>query len=104
MILNPDNTVSETNTANILLIKDKTVIRPTSLHVLPGIMEAVICRLLSVWDYKIEKRSVRPEDLFDFDEMLIANSLMGAVPVLRLDNKKLPIPSDLWQKINKEVL
>jgi para-aminobenzoate synthetase component 1 len=104
LILNPNNTVSETNTANILLIKDKTVIRPTSLHVLPGIMEAVVCRLLSVWDYKVEKRAVKPEDFFAVDEVLVTNSLMGAVPVLSLDGKKLPIPSDLCQKINKEIL
>jgi para-aminobenzoate synthetase component 1 len=104
LILNPDNTVSETNTANILLIKAKTVIRPASLHVLPGTMEAVVCKLLSVWDYKMEKRAVNPEDLFAVDEVLVANSLMGAVPVLSLDGKKLPIPSDLWQKINNEVL
>lgn len=104
LILNPDNTVSETNTANILLIKDKTVIRPASLHVLPGIMEAVVCRLLSVWDYKVEKRAVKPEDLFAANEIMVANSLIGAVPVLSLDNKKLPAPSNLWQKINKEVL
>jgi para-aminobenzoate synthetase component 1 len=103
LILNPDNTVSETNTANILLIKDKTVIRPTSLHVLPGIMEAVVCKLLSVWDYKVEKRAVKPQELFAADEIMVTNSLIGAVPVLSLDNKKLPIPSDLWQKINKEI-
>jgi para-aminobenzoate synthetase component 1 len=102
LILNPDNTVSETNTANILLIKDKTVIRPASLHVLPGIMETVVCKLLSVWDYKVEQRTVKPEDLFTADEIMVTNSLIGAVPVLRLDDHKLPQPSNLWQKINKE--
>ena len=103
LILNPDNTVSETNTANILLIKDRTAIRPDSLHVLPGIMESVVGELLSVWDYKIEKKIVRPQDLFNVDEVLITNSLVGTVPVLSLDGKFLPKPSDLWQKINEEV-
>ncbi len=104
LILNPDNTVSETNTANILLIKDKTVIRPASLHVLPGIMETVVCKLLSVWDYKVEQRIVKPEDLFTADEIMVTNALIGAVPVLSLDDHKLPQPSNLWQKINKEIL
>lgn len=104
LILNPDNTVSETNTANILLIKDKTVIRPASLYVLPGIMETVVCKLLSVWDYKVEQRTVKPEDLFTADEIMVTNSLIGAVPVLSLDDHKLPQPSNLWQKINKEIL
>jgi para-aminobenzoate synthetase component I len=103
LILNPDNTVSETNTANILLIKDRTAIRPESLHVLPGIMESVVGELLSVWDYKIEKKIVQPQELFNADEILITNSLMGTVPVLSLDGKFLSKPSDLWQKINEEI-
>jgi len=104
LILNPDNTVSETNTANILLIKGNTVITPASPYVLPGIMEAVVCKLLSVWDYTIEKKTVSTEDLFGVAEVLITNSLMGAVPVLSIDGKSLPKPSDLWQRINKEIL
>lgn len=103
LILNPDNTASETNTANILLVKDRTAIRPESLHVLPGIMESAVCELLSAWDYKIEKKIVQPQELFNVDEVLITNSLMGTVPVLSLDGKFLSKPSDLWQKINEEV-
>jgi para-aminobenzoate synthetase component 1 len=104
LILNPDNTVSETNTANILLIKDKTVIKPASAHVLPGIMEAAVGKLLAEWGYRIENKRVLIEDFFKFDQVMLTNSLMGAVPVLSIDGKKLPEPSDLWQKINKDVL
>ncbi len=104
LILNPSHTVSETNTANILLIKDRTAIQPESLHVLPGIMESVVGKLLSSWKYTVETRTVRPEELFHVDEVLITNSLMGAVPVLRLDGKFLSKPSDLWRRINEEVL
>jgi len=104
LILNPDNTVSETNTANILLIKDRTAIQPGSLYVLPGIMESVVNKLLLSWDYKVEKKIVLPQEIFDVDEVLITNSLMGAVPALSLDGKFLSKPSDLCQKINAEVL
>ncbi|MBW1838259.1 MAG: chorismate-binding protein [Deltaproteobacteria bacterium] len=104
LILNPDNTVSETNTANILPIKDKTITIPASSHVLPGVMEKSVCELLSERGYKIENKKVKPKDLFSFDQVLLTNSLMGAVPVLRIDGKSLPEPSDLWQRINKEIL
>jgi para-aminobenzoate synthetase component 1 len=67
-------------------------------------MESVVNRLLLLWDYKIEKKIVLPKELFDVDEVLITNSLMGAVPVLSLDGKFLSKPSDLCQKINEEVL
>ena len=42
--------------------------------------------------------------VFAADEVMVTNSLVGAVPVLSLDGKKLPTPSDLWQKISKEIL
>ncbi len=104
LILNPDNTVSETNTANILLIKDNTVTKPVSLHVLPGIMDTEVCKLFTGWGFTIESKKLFLEDLFIFDEIMITNSLIGAVPVLSIDGKKLPEPSDLWKKINKILL
>jgi len=104
LILNPDETISETNTANILLIKDKTFIRPVSPHVLPGIMEKVVCELLLSWGYISESKKLYPEDLFLADQVIITNSLIGAVPVLNIDGKKLRPPTDLWMKINNAVL
>ena len=104
LILNPDKTVSETNTANILLVKNNNVIKPVSLHVLPGIMDSVVCKLLTGWGFKIESRRLFLEDLFAFDEIMITNSLIGAIPVLSIDGKKLPEPSVMWQKINKALL
>ncbi|MBW2601620.1 MAG: aminotransferase class IV, partial [Deltaproteobacteria bacterium] len=104
LISNPDKSVSETNTANILLIKGKVLIRPVSSHVLPGIMQNAVSKLLSSWMYRIEDKKVFPEELFSADEVLITNSLMGAVPATSLDGKQLGKPSDLWQKINRRVL
>ncbi len=104
LILNPDHTISETNTANVLFIKNNTLVKPFSSHVLPGIMENVVCEVLVKWGFRMENKRVRVEDLFEFDHMMVTNSLMGAVPVLSIDGKKLPDPSDLCEKINKAVL
>jgi para-aminobenzoate synthetase component 1 len=104
LILNPDKTVSETNTANILFIKNNIVIIPTSPHVLPGITENVICKFLAGQGHKIENKAVRLEDLFSFDEIIITNSLIGAVPVSSIDGKMLIEPSSLCKKINQEIL
>jgi len=104
LILNPDGTVSETNTANVLLIQDRAVIRPRSAHVLSGIMEKTVSDLLRDWGYAVVERPVRPEDLSSMDQVIITNSLIGAVPVLSVDDGQLPPPDDLWQRINKEVL
>ncbi|MEE8399631.1 MAG: aminodeoxychorismate synthase component I [Desulfobacterales bacterium] len=104
IILNPDGTVSETNTANILLFKGHTVISPNSAHVLPGIVEERVFDLLSDWDYKQVRKPIQVDDLYRVDEMLITNSLLGAVPVLSIDGKAMPPPTDLWERINKHLL
>jgi len=104
LIMNPDGTISETNSANIMLVKGNTIIIPFSHHVLPGIMEKVVCRFLAKRGYKIERKKLRSKDLFSVDDIIITNSLIGAMPILSIDNKKAPKPSDLWQVINKEVI
>ena len=103
LILNPDGSVSETNTANIMIIKDKTVILPISPHVLPGIMEKQICKVLAAWGYKIINRVIWPDDLLGDAEVWVSNSLMGAVPVICFDNQKKIQPSQLWRKINNHL-
>lgn len=104
LILNPDGSVSETNTANILLIHRKSLIVPKSLHVLPGIFQSVLLDLLSGWGYSFEHQKVFQKDLLNADGIIITNSLMGAVPVISLDEKKLKPATLLCDKINKAIL
>ena len=104
LILNPDGSVSETNTANIFLIKGQTVLCPDSPHVLPGVMEAAISRRLTAWGYAVKRFKVWPEDILDQDQVLLTNALMGAVPVLSLDGNSLPPPTELSQRINADVI
>jgi len=104
LITNPDGTISETNTANLVMIKDMAVVLPESPHVLPGTMESSVCNLLLSWGYHLERRRIFPGDLFSFDEVLMTNALMGAVPVLGIDGRRFKPPSDLWKKINQKLL
>lgn len=104
LILNPDGSISETNTANILLIKDKRIVRPQSAHSLAGIMEGAVSNLLSKWGYSLECIKIFPEEMLSFDEVILTNSLIGAVPVTSIDGKMLPEPSRRCVEINKEVL
>ena len=64
----------------------------------------VVCKLLVGWSFKIESKKILMKDLFAFDEIMITNSLIGAVPVLSIDGEKLPEPSDLWQRINNDIM
>lgn len=104
VVLNPDGSVSETNTANILCIRGEKAVLPASDHVLPGIMQQQVAAYLAGSGYLVEKRKVMPEDLFAFDAILLTNALMGAVPVIGIDGH--PVRSDpgLCSRINAAVL
>jgi para-aminobenzoate synthetase component 1 len=101
IILNPDRSLSETNTANILFIRGETVIQPISPHVLPGVMEKNVCERLEEMDHAIKREKVMPEGLFKFDSVIITNSLMGAVPVLSVDGIKLQVSDSFIDDLKK---
>ena len=104
VILNPDNTVSETNTANLLLINGREVTRPQSPAVLPGVMAQAACRLLTVWGYKVLQNRVAQEALLTAEQVLAANALMGVVPVAGIDQRTRPAPGDLAELLNDELI
>ena len=104
LILNPDGSVSETNTASLLVISGKTLIRPISTHVLPGIMSARVSEIFSRWGYAIIDLPLSTEDLHAADHVLVTNALMGAVPVKTLDGKALVCATDICRQINSHVL
>lgn len=100
LILNPDQTISETNTANILLIERDQVIKPLSGHVLPGVTENIVCNLLKGWGCDITSARLKSDDIFKAELVFITNSLIGAVPVSYLDDKPLNSSSALCRKLN----
>lgn len=104
LILNPDGTVSETNTANLLLVSDREVVQPLSCASLSGVMAGAVCRRLADWGYTVSRRPVALAMLERADQVLATNALMGAVPVHALDQTQLPGGDDLWRRINDAVI
>jgi para-aminobenzoate synthetase component 1 len=104
LVLNPDGSVSETNTANLLLVDGKEVVRPVSPAVLSGVAATAACRRLASWGYRITERTVLPEELSSVELLLAANALMGAVPVIDVDHRPRPAESDLWRRINDAIM
>lgn len=104
LILNPDGSWSETNTANLLIVRGKTVVIPASAHVLPGIMQEQVRRNLSRRGYRCESGKVFTEDLGSEDRVLVSNSLLGAVGVSRIDDRAFADCSQLAGDINQELL
>ena len=103
LILNPDKSLSETNTANILVVRNNMVIRPESRHVLRGVMEKNVCEFLKSDGYLFEDRNLPMNDLSPSDRIIMTNSLIGAVPVLSIEGSDFENSYQLCGQINSAV-
>ncbi|MCM2284955.1 MAG: aminodeoxychorismate synthase component I [Desulfobacula sp.] len=100
LILNPDGTVSETNTAAVFVVEKNTVIVPESLHVLPSVTLNSVLTLLSDKGYDIKRKKMEPEALYSSPNVFLANALMGAVKALSVDGKKIDQEKGICSMIN----
>jgi para-aminobenzoate synthetase component 1 len=103
LILNPDRSISETNTANLCCVFGSAACFPISAHALPGTMAAEVRRLLPEWGFSVEDRRLTVEDLLAADKVFLTNSLMGAVPAVSLQAAKLRYDAGLCERINQAV-
>ncbi|MCK5311884.1 MAG: aminodeoxychorismate synthase component I, partial [Desulfobacteraceae bacterium] len=104
LILNSDNTISETNTCNIMIIRDNTVILPQSEHVLEGVTLNAVINLLEQKNYKIEKRKIFPSELFSYSNIFLTNALMGTVPVISIEDNEIDYSKKLLEMINSNIV
>jgi para-aminobenzoate synthetase component 1 len=66
-------------------------------------MEHCVCRQLAGFGFRIERKPLYPVDLYSADQILLANALMGVVPVIRVDNTPVAEPTDLSHKLNEAI-
>ena len=103
IILNSDLTISETNTCNIFAIKGGEIILPYSKHVLPGISLRSILKILKHRGYKIIKKKIGKKEFCLYPNIIVSNSLIGAVKVLSIDKQKIKHDVDFCSMINKHL-
>lgn len=103
LILNADQTVSETNAANLFCAIDDTLCCPVSPHALPGVMAASVRQLLARWGRRLEERALSLDDLKRAEQVFVTNSLLGAAPVTRIDDRQIPSDAALCARINREI-
>ena len=103
LIVNPDGTVSETNSANIILLQGSRAIIPQSPHVLPGIMQAQALRVLIDLGFAYEQHPAFPPELFTAEAVLLTNSLLGVIGAGSLDGKKVSRREPLVRRLNETI-
>ncbi len=104
VIQNPDGSVSETNTANIICIRGDCAVIPASEHVLAGIMAEQVSAFLRDSGWRVVKERISVGDLHGFDAVFLTNSLLGAACVRSVDGRPIPVDKSLCKRINRHVL
>jgi branched-chain amino acid aminotransferase len=90
LIVNRRGIVTEGARSNIFIVKNKLITTPAvSCGCLPGITRAVVIGLGRKQGYKIIEGSFRPSDVRSADEAFLTNSLMGIMPLVSLDKRRI---------------
>ncbi len=90
ILIGADGYVKETSVGTILFQKDGRWFSPAGDDILPGITFQILSKLWKERETAIEKKKVKLEDLLQADQVLILNSLIGVVPVKKVDGHILP--------------
>lgn len=82
VFLNSKGEIAEGASSNVFFIREgKLFAPPLCCGMLPGILREYLYET-----YPVEETIIRPEDLQNFDEMFLTNSLLGIMPVKRLEH------------------
>lgn len=109
LMLDVEGNVAEGSSANVFLVKDGTLITPTSPYILDGITRASIISLASLLGFPVEERTVSLEDVRTADEMFFTGTAVEVCPVATFEGQPIgrgrcgPITEQLYRTL-KEVI
>ncbi len=81
---NSKGALAEGATSNLFFLKEGTIVAPPlSCGMLPGIIRRYLYET-----YPVTEQVITPDDIADFDEMFLTNSLLGIMPVQQLEQHR----------------
>lgn len=87
--LNSHGEVVEGSRTNIFLVKNKKVLTPhLSCGCLPGITRGLVIETLKRLSIPLAECKIYPKELLRQDEIFVTNSLIGVMPVTRIDKRR----------------
>ena len=88
IMLNSRKEVSEATVSNIFLIKGRVLMTPSlKSGILPGITRRAILDAAPDIGLRPKQKAITLRELYGADEIFLTNSLMGVMPVTRVDGK-----------------
>lgn len=95
-----DGRVRECATSNIFIIKNGTILTP-STDILKGITRKIVLELVQ-GVYPVEERDVPVSELMDADEIFITGSFKDILPIVSVDTQKIGVGAP--GKISRDIM
>lgn len=89
LFLNLEGNVCECATSNLFYVKDNKIFTP---KLESGLLNGII-RQYILKNYKVREKFITIKELLDADEIFVTNSLIGIMPVVRIEEKRFKIGS-----------
>jgi len=100
LFLNSNGWVAEGATANIFMLKNKTLITPPAdAGILPGITRAAVLEIARSINWAVQEQTFSPEELLRSDEAFLTNSLMEIMPLVMVHER--PVGSGIPGPLTK---
>jgi branched-subunit amino acid aminotransferase/4-amino-4-deoxychorismate lyase len=99
LLLDAESHVTETAAANFLIVRKGAVLTPPRSSVLPGVSLAVVEELCADLGIPFAEQILGPTDCYDADEALLASTSFCLAGVSRIDDRPLPWPGPVWQRL-----
>lgn len=91
LMLDTNGNIACTSAANIFFWEDERLITPsTNCGILPGITRAALLELAPEIGIDVTEEEIAPGSMADISGAFVTNSLMGLVPVTRIDGRDIP--------------
>jgi len=99
LLLDHNGCVTETAGANLLIVKDGTVVSPPRASILHGISLQVIEELCGENGISFRERAIQVEDCLAADEAMLASTSFCVAGVSRIEGRAIPWPGPVWKQL-----
>jgi len=88
LLLNERGFIAEGSTSNVFFVNRSGLVMPSvESGILPGITREVVLELADILKIDVAEGEVRPDDLGQFDEAFLTNSVMELMPLVEVRDK-----------------
>lgn len=104
LMLDPSDRVVEGTMSNLFLVRDGQLITPDLSRVgIGGVMRGLLIDTAADLDIACGLAELTLDDLFDADELLLCNSVIGVWPVRRLEERAYTAPGPITFRLQEAI-